>query len=355
MYFPTIRLLETELRFLNSIPLQTWQFIEPRLIIKPDKLLENKDREKIEDKINQFFGGLSIIPRSGPPFIIDSEPHKWTYESAKAFLSFSTKLKFGKHRVLPVFDTNMLPIVGTSSFVNICKTSGKIGFRYHLDANRHDYFSDTVLACSRTSAPVVYIVDVGDISQSKQREYARAKSSAIIEWIRSVSRSSEIILHGAAFPKSLGKEMGEKRLMRFPRHELALFKELAAKAGPHFHFGDFGAKNPSFGEHAPPPKLHRGTIRYTSEANYLVARGDPNPNVNRAQYSELSRAILTSEEFRGESFGRAEREICKVADGRQEAKAPRFWSGLSLLQHLQITEMVLRDYSYAEGWESIAI
>ena len=185
------------------------------------------------------------------------------------------------------------------------------------------------------------MLDLGLVTTGKVTSGGVAQA---ISRLPQIDQWRNLIVAGSVIPPSL-KQFPTNRISTLPRDEWVLWIELTDMSRTDLPrlptYSDYGIQSPE-----PPvdldeidPRLIRSlmrvSIRYTSEDNYLIARGGK-ASLGPEQYVQLCRKLIQHSDFKGAGFSAGDKCIVDVANGTRGPGDQRMWRMVGASHHVQL-------------------
>lgn len=201
--------------------------------------------------------------------------------------------------------------------------------------------NDVVTSLGLSVRDIDLMLDLGLITESD------ATSSSVAQSVRRLPHLDDwrnLIVAGSVFPPTLS-QFPTNRISTLPRDEWLIWIELTQMSKSDLPrlpiYSDYGIQSPE----APvdldevDPRLIRSlmrvSIRYTSEDNYLIARGGK-ASLGKEQYVELCKKLMQHSDFKGAGFSDGDQCIVDVANGSRSAGDQRMWRMVGASHHIRL-------------------
>lgn len=182
-----------------------------------------------------------------------------------------------------------------------------------------------------------------DLGSETRTELVETFARSALATLPNADRWRAVVLAGAAFPRDLtGVPKGQ--IVRIPRHDWRLYRRLADEAV------DAGQRVPAFGDYAaahPDPSLSinprfmsiSASLRYTSDSDWLVAKGELFKGRGGGEGGEAVRAparlLAEHGEFCGAAFSEGDQWIDRIAnDSQTSCGNPERWRRTATNHHI---------------------
>ncbi len=200
-----------------------------------------------------------------------------------------------------------------------------------------------------TPQNVDLIVDLKIIGQTDDFGF-----SLLYTWLPQLMDWRTFAVLGGAFPKDLqGMRPGQYLLPRLEWRNWSEQLRSKQRVSRFPSFGDYTVQHPLFAE--PPRNANvSASIRYASEADWIIMRGEGVRNEGGAGYDQWpANALLLSEraEFCGSDFSAGDRYIATMAAQSAKTGNARTWIQAGINHHLVF---VIRQISSLDGLSAVA-
>jgi len=254
----------------------------------------------------------------------------------------------GAMHVIPVATTRMHPArthaiadAAATDMRGVCLRLTRDEF---IGASKQDLSGTItgVLGSLRISAvDIDLMLDLGLVTKRKATSSGVAQA---ISRLPHIDQWRNLIVAGSVIPPTL-KQFPTNRISTLPRDEWVLWIELTNLSRTDLPrlptYADYGIQSPE-----PPvdldemdPRLIRSlmrvSIRYTSEDNYLIARGGK-ASLGPEQYIQLCKKLMHHSDFKGAGFSAGDKCIVDVADGTRRPADQRMWRMVGASHHMQL-------------------
>lgn len=152
---------------------------------------------------------------------------------------------------------------------------------------------------------------------------------------------TNLIVAGASIPDSIASAVKQpKSVGLVPRRETLLWQSLYSDF-PSLVFGDYGVRSPRSMEAVIAPDAN-GKIRYTTDKQFLIARGHSmRQGLKGAQHWELAAKIMSSQYFLGASFSWGDSRIVDCANKEFKGSLTS-WISIDTNHHIEaVVEEIL--------------
>jgi hypothetical protein len=221
-----------------------------------------------------------------------------------------------------------------------------------LRLKRDDFISASKQALSDTITGVLtqlglsardidLMLDLGLVTKHKVTSGGVAQA---ISRLPHLDQWRRLIVAGSVIPSSLG-QFPTNRVSTLPRDEWVLWIELTQMSSTDLPrlpiYSDYGIQSPE------PPvdldeidrrlirSLMHVSIRYTTEDNYLIARGGK-VSLGPDQYVQLCKKLSHHSDFKGAGFSAGDKCIAEVAKGTRKPGDQRMWRMVGASHHMEL-------------------
>jgi hypothetical protein len=175
------------------------------------------------------------------------------------------------------------------------------------------------------------ILDLRSVDGSSQIEDV----VSMIDALPKLDQWRSFALCGTAFPVNL---MGIPPSARssLPRTEWALWRELVStrSLARNPNFGDYAIASPEPSEVDPRIMRPSASIRYTTEENWLILKGQNLRNHGFTQFHDVSRMLVSASEYSGPNLSWGDRYISECARNRVGTGNLTTWRKVGTSHHL---------------------
>ncbi|HLG59817.1 MAG TPA: beta family protein [Vicinamibacterales bacterium] len=198
--------------------------------------------------------------------------------------------------------------------------------------SRIDALLERVGATHHDSVDVV--LDLGDLSQDLNMASMVARTMFGELPYRTAWRS--VALAAASFPENLSEVVGgTERVIK--RHEWALWNRLRRRdEWSQVVFGDYAIAHSKITELDPRTMRMSASIRYTTDASWLVLKGRNVREHGFDQYFDLCRRLIDRSEYKGPGFSWGDEFIFKCAQGLGGPGNATTWRKVGTNHHLTL-------------------
>lgn len=302
------------------------------------------EQELLDESISMFKSALSKIPEDiakcwgDTPIFVDV---RFVDSSIRARALADLLEEGEKHNLFLIPVVNMVPIIDLESdrqtrevAIKYAKDGDRgLGLRIlrtHLRRETLDRELKEFLETSElTGGQIDLLIDLG---------IADGEYASLVDCFKKISnlkgwRSFTVI--GGSFPPDLTQyKLGDNRISRIEWvnwNNPAFFKELERTPS----FGDYTIQCPVYKE---PPRISypSASIRYTSNEEWIVMRGQGGPDKETKQYLANARLLTGLSEFDGKDFGYGDAYIAEKATDLSSSKtgSPTTWLVAGVNRHL---------------------
>ncbi len=254
----------------------------------------------------------------------------------------------GAMHAIPVATTGMHP-ARTQAITNaaatdrhgVCLRLTRDEFISASKQNLSDTITGVLGSLGLSAVDIDLILDLGLVTRGKVTSSGVAQA---VSRLPHIDQWRNLIVAGSVIPPTL-KQFPTNRISTLPRDEWVLWIELANMGRSDLprlpSYSDYGIQSPE-----PPvdldeidPRLIRNlmhvSIRYTSEDNYLIARGGK-ASLGPEQYVQLCKMLMRHSDFKGAAFSAGDKWIVDVANGTRRPGDQRMWRMVGASHHMQL-------------------
>jgi hypothetical protein len=183
------------------------------------------------------------------------------------------------------------------------------------------------------------VIDLREINEEQVPPMVLAVQ-AVLAALPGVDQLRSLTVASAAFPRHIG-DCERDAVTSLPRADWQLWGELRARAAslPRVPiYGDYGVTNPEFTEFDPKTMRVSAQMRYTTDDDFLVAKGRAIGFAPPTQTVAICSWIATRKEFRGGQFSAGDKYIADRAAGGATPGNPTTWLWAGTTHHLTLTQ-----------------
>lgn len=351
-YSPSLRFKKGEYLALSELDDAIKDLTLPHLVIPPISARDSEMNRKLSR--DEFFPvQIGRIARNwgSRTCLLDMRfvefAHGAIEDGERLFKFLNSSSKFGCS-VIPVFDLttppNRLDAIRRHWLQTRCGLALRIPF---LDLGRHDlskFVQNLLLKMVAKPSEVALIFDLsGSVFDEEDEEFSRSLL-VWLEQLQEIGLWRRIIVTWSSYPFKNPAPQNDQ--VRVPRKEWNIWKMVVAldkRANDYCMFGDFGADNSNI--------LFKGGglpithLRYTLSSDWLVVRGGAS-SVGAEGVApidgtlrEVSRKIIASGFFAGDTFSAGDEFIADCAAGRCSLGSASEWRNANMNHH--ITRVVI--------------
>jgi Beta protein len=198
-----------------------------------------------------------------------------------------------------------------------------------------------LIATRLTRAEVDLLVDLGELGSEPARNALVARS--VFQMLGQVEGWRSLILAAASFPSDLS-EVSRSTVTTLPRREWNLWRSMQRRPPrPDLIFGDYAIAHPTPKELDPRTMRMSASIRYTTDDQWLVVKGQNVRQYGFDQYFDLCASLVQRPEYRGEAFSWGDGYIAGVARREQGPGNATTWRKVGTNHHLTLVARALAN------------
>lgn len=177
------------------------------------------------------------------------------------------------------------------------------------------------------------VLDVGEILPDQVAQ-AQLAAVALLRAAEPIARWRSATLVGAAFPVDL-RGLSADSVTLLPRADWTLWQAVRASAARDLGFGDYAIAHPVLMTGFDPVTMQMsGSIRYTTQDAWLVAKGRSTRRAGWEQMRTVAARLRSRPEFCGPTFSWGDRFIADCADGLTTTGNATTWRKVGTNHHL---------------------
>jgi hypothetical protein len=200
------------------------------------------------------------------------------------------------------------------------------------------------LGSRASSSPLDLVLDLQDLGPDSGKALLVARS--IFSMIPRKEIWRRIVLVAASFPEDLS-DVSAATIATLPRREWELWKTLQRRPNAlprrDMIFGDYAIAHPVQKELDPRIMLMSASIRYTTQANWLVVKGRNVRQYGFDQYFDLCKTLVSQQEYSGSQFSWGDQYIYDCAAAIKGPGNATTWRKVGTNHHLSLVARQLAN------------
>lgn len=161
------------------------------------------------------------------------------------------------------------------------------------------------------------VLDFDSITKYESEKTIYLATRLILDSIPQINSWRNVVVLSSSFPFTLS-DIHAKSTQRLPRKEWLAWQKLFEKKERIKRlptFGDYSISHPNLVEIDPRVMSMSASIRYSSENEWLILKGESIKLKGFSQFPELSEKLVSLPDFSGEKFSQGDKEIYDYAKG----------------------------------------